>query len=219
MESMPHEARPAELPDEPAPDLTIEIAFQPFDENDPPLRAFGSIAVHPLGLLITGFEIRQWPGVNDGLVRVDFPRPRYGRSPVVAWNLRLRDLIARAYTEQAAARVAAKLPVYCCPAVALFTTEKPVHTPNCKHGNRWVPSLGRGVWSKDDLECLAAQLLDTFAAGKAADVCRTLARLTPIEAALVTVRILAPAPYYAEAAPELNPAVLAEAFAEDLEQP
>lgn len=212
--------RPAELPDDdPAPDLTVEILFQVFDPHDPPLRAFASLAVHALGILITGFEIRQWPGVNGGLVRVDFPRLRHDRTPVVAWNLRLRDLLAAAYERQADARIAAKQPVYCCPAVACFTAEQPVHSVNCPHGDRYVGGLGRGPWTVDDLEALAAQLLDTFAAGRTADVCRTLARLTPIEAALTTVRILTPAPYYAEAAPELNPVVVAQVLAEDLLDP
>ena len=225
-------APPAELPDDTAPDLTIDVVFQAFDPNDPPLRATAALAVHALGLLITGFEIRQWPGVNSGFVRVDFPKSTGQRRSIVAWNLRLRDLIAASYAAAIERRHRAGQPVACCEligaqCVAAATPTggpltpplfRPPHSAACPHANRWVGELGRGVWSVDDLECLAAQLLDTFAAGQRADVCRTLARLTPIEAALTTVRILAPAPFYADAAPEINPTVLTQELAAALDE-
>jgi hypothetical protein len=207
---------PAELPDV-SRDVTIEIAFLPFDPADPALRARASVALHAIGLLVTGFEIRQWPGVHEGLPRVEFPRGR-GVRHVVTWNLRLRDAIAHVYTTRVQERLAgrAPFPLYCCPAVATFLKEPPVHSLNCPGARVYVGGLHGPSWAVDELDCLAAEMTDRFAAGRPADVCKRLATLDPLEAALVAVRILAPAPDYAAEAPDVEGPQLAAVLSEQI---
>ena len=206
---------PAELPDEPTPEVTIELKFVPFDPLDPALRAVGSVALHTLGLLLTGFELRQWPGVHRGLVRVDFPRSPRGQ--VVAFSLRLRDLMARAYVAQAERRRDAKAAVHCCPAVSLFEADPPVHSTNCPYRTLELRSLSRPTWDPEDLDYLAAQMTDTFAAGRVADVCNTLAGLPPVEAAIVAIRILTPAPGCGDVPEAVTPPALVHALGATLE--
>lgn len=193
---------PAELP-QPEPDVTIEIAFLPFNPLDPALRAHASVVVQALGLLLTGFHVRQWPGVHQGIVRVDTP------PHVQCASLRVRDAIARVYRAAAEERRGRRLAVHCCPGVSLWEKEPPIHTTNCPHHQLQLVSLSPPVWDVDDLSVLAAQMTDTFAAGGRADVCRQLAALPGLEAALVAIRIVAPAPEFAEAAPEVPPPALA----------